>query len=182
MTTINSAHKIQNWRVSEECTQSDHNLILFNLKIHSKNRNSNRTASDSTRKYATKVGNWNMFHQKTQQTGKQWTDLVNSAKTKEQLDKSITEIWYKLKEISKRCFPPFLPKTNYVPWWSPKLNALRKQVNALKRRVKRGKNSDLKRSPKHASRFLKPYTKQNSLEPNYNPGRNFARSALKIHP
>jgi len=115
VTTINFANKIQNWRVSEECTQSDHNLIHFNLMIHSTNRNLNRTASDSTRKYATQVGNWNMFHQKIQQTGKQWTDLVNSATTKEQLDKSITEIWYKLKEISKRCFPPFLPKTNYVP-------------------------------------------------------------------
>jgi len=66
-----------------------------------------------------------MFHLKIQQTGKQWTDLVNSAKTKEQLDKSITEIWYELKEISKRRFPPILPKAKYFPWWSPKLNALR---------------------------------------------------------
>ena len=112
VTTINFAHKIQNWRVSEDCTQSDHNLILFNLMSHSTNRNSKRTASDSTRKYATQVGNWNMFHQKIQQTGKQWIDFVNNTKTKEQLDKSITEIWYKLKEISKRCFPHFYQKLN----------------------------------------------------------------------
>jgi hypothetical protein len=65
VTKINLAHKIQNWRVSEKCTQSDHKLILFNLMIHSTKRNSERTASDSTRKYATQVGNWNMFHQKT---------------------------------------------------------------------------------------------------------------------
>ena len=38
VTTINFAHKIQNWRVSEEYTQSDHKLILFNLMIHSTNR------------------------------------------------------------------------------------------------------------------------------------------------
>jgi len=47
-------------------------------------------------------------------------------------------------EIGKKCFPPFLPKTKYTPWWSPKLNAPRKQVNALKSRAKRYKNSDLK--------------------------------------
>jgi hypothetical protein len=40
--------------------------------------------------------------------------------------------------------PPFLPKAKYTPWWSPNLNALQKQVNALKRRVKRSKNKTLK--------------------------------------
>jgi hypothetical protein len=90
------------------------------------------------------VGNWNRFNQKIQQTGKQWTELVNSTTSKDQLDNLVTEIWDKLKEISKRCFPPFKPKTKFVQWWLPKLNTLRKQVNALKRRVKRRKNSDLK--------------------------------------
>jgi hypothetical protein len=68
--TINFAHKIQNWRVSEECTESDHNLILFNLSIHGTNRNLNLTDSVSTRKYATQLGKWNRFNQKIQQTGK----------------------------------------------------------------------------------------------------------------
>jgi hypothetical protein len=41
VTSIDLAHKIQNWRVSEEYTPSDHNLILFNIitlnhKSHSK--------------------------------------------------------------------------------------------------------------------------------------------------
>jgi hypothetical protein len=55
-------------------------------------------------------------------------DLVNRATTKEQLDKFITVIWSKLGEIIKKCFPPLLPKTKYAPWWSPELNALRKQM------------------------------------------------------
>jgi hypothetical protein len=112
--TINSAHKIRNWRVSEESTQSYHNLILFNLMIHNTNTNLNRIASTSTRKYATQVGNWNLFQQRVQQNSQQWTDLVNRAITKEQLDKSITTIWSELGEISKKCFPPFLPKTKYT--------------------------------------------------------------------
>jgi len=112
--------------------------------IHYTNTNLNRIASTSTSKFATRVGNWNLFQQRVQHNSQQWTDLVNRATTKEQLDKSVTTIWSKLGLISKKCFPPFLPKTKYTPWWSPKLNALRKQVNALKRRVKRCKNADLK--------------------------------------
>jgi len=54
--------------------------------------NLNRITSNSTRKFATQVGNWNLFHLKIQQNKQQWMDLVNSATTKEQLDKTITEI------------------------------------------------------------------------------------------
>jgi len=36
VTTINSALSVQNWEVSEECTQSDYNLTLFDLSIKKK--------------------------------------------------------------------------------------------------------------------------------------------------
>jgi membrane-associated HD superfamily phosphohydrolase len=130
------------------------------------NRNSNLTASASTRKYATQVGNLNRFNQKIQKTGKKWSELINSATSKEQLDKSITEIWDKLKEISKRCFPPFQPKTKFTQWWSPNLNALREQVNALKRRVKRCKNSDLKEIANTCFKALKNRYKAELLSQN----------------
>ena len=52
-TTIRSAQNVHNWRVSEECTHSDHNLILFELNIQQKKNNLNRTDGDYTRKYAT---------------------------------------------------------------------------------------------------------------------------------
>ena len=102
-----------------------HNLILFNPMIHNTNTNLNRIASTSTRRSATQVGNWNLFQQRVQQNSQQWTDLVNRATTNnEQIDKSITIIWGELGEMSKKYFPPFLPKTKYTPWWSPKLNSL----------------------------------------------------------
>jgi hypothetical protein len=40
--TIDLAHKILNWRVSEENTVSDHNLTLFGLKTRSNDMLSNR--------------------------------------------------------------------------------------------------------------------------------------------
>jgi hypothetical protein len=64
--------------------------------------------------------------------------------TKENLDSSITDNWNNLEEAAIVSFPPFLPKTKYVPWWSPNLNSLQKQVNALKRRVQRCKTQTLK--------------------------------------
>jgi hypothetical protein len=85
-----------------------------------------RTTNRPTRKFATHVGNWNQFQQMVSQSGQQWVDLVNNSATKEQLDTAITTIWGDLGEISEKCFPPFSPKTKYVPWCSPKLYTLRK--------------------------------------------------------
>ena len=155
VTMINSAHRIHNWRVSEEWTLSDHELILFYLTTQAANRNLNCSACNSTRKFATQLGNRPLFYHGIQQNGRQWTDLVNGATTKEQLDIFIREIWYNLESISKRCFPPFLPKTKFVPWWSPKLKVLRKQVNALKRRFKRHKNPDFKETTNARFKALK---------------------------
>jgi hypothetical protein len=61
VTSIKSAQKVQNWRVSEQCTQPDHSLILFELSIQRHNKNLNRTAGEYIRKYATQVGKWNLF-------------------------------------------------------------------------------------------------------------------------
>jgi hypothetical protein len=108
---IVTAHRIQNWRVSKESTHSDHSPTLFNLRILSNNTKSNRAVSNTTKKFATQVGNWSRFSLQVQQNNQQWMDFVNSATTKEQLDESITVIWSKLGEISKKCFVSFLPKT-----------------------------------------------------------------------
>jgi len=59
--TIDLAHKILNWRVSEENTLSDHNVILFSSKTRSNDMHSKRTTSHLTGKYATQVENWNIF-------------------------------------------------------------------------------------------------------------------------
>jgi hypothetical protein len=71
VTSIDLAHKIQNWRVSEECTLSDQNLILFNLRTLNHKNHSKRTTDHTTRKCATQVGTWNLFQQKVFQSGQQ---------------------------------------------------------------------------------------------------------------
>ena len=132
------------------------NLILFYVTTHAASRYLNRSACNSSHQ----VGDWPLFYHGIQQNVQQWTDLVKRATAKGQLDIFITDIWDNLEALSKRRFPSFLPKTKIVPWWSPELTALRKQVNALKRRVKRCKNTDLKEISK-ALRPLKTYTEPN---------------------
>jgi len=92
VTTIKSALSVQNWEVSEECTQSDHNFVTFDLRIQRNSNNLKRTAGDFTRKFATQVGNWNLFQIKVKKCSQQWRDWVSSATAKGKLDKSITEI------------------------------------------------------------------------------------------
>jgi hypothetical protein len=91
--SIDLVHKIQNWRLSEENTLSDHNHILCRLRIHRNDIHSNRTTSQSTRKFTTQVGNWKLFQQRVLQHRQQWVDLVNNSAAKEQLDTAITTIW-----------------------------------------------------------------------------------------
>jgi len=139
VSTNELARKIQHWRVSEENKLPDHSPILFSLRTQNHASNLNRTTSNPTRRFATQAGNWKLFQLKVLQHRQQWVNLINNSTTKENLNTAITIIWDNLGKINKTCFAPFLPKTKYVPWWSPKLNALRKQVNALKRRVKNAK-------------------------------------------
>jgi hypothetical protein len=101
--------------------------------------------------------------------------------TKEQLDTAITTIWDDLEDINKTCLPPFLQKTKYVPWWSPKLNALRKQVNALKRRVKRCKNPVLREICSTRFKEFKNRYKAKSSRPSRTPGRNFVQKTSEAH-
>jgi hypothetical protein len=81
--TIDLAHKILNWRVSEENTLSDHKLILFSLKTRSNDMHSNRTTNHLTRKYATQVGNWDLFQQRVLQHRHQWGGTYKQRGNKE---------------------------------------------------------------------------------------------------
>jgi hypothetical protein len=183
MTTAwHSIHKIQNWRVSEENTQSDHNFILFSLRTQNYALHLNRTTSHPTRRFATQVGNWKLFQLKVLQFRQQWEDLISNSTTKKQLDTAITTIWDDLGEINKTCFPPFLPKTKYVPWWSPKLNALRKQVNTLKCRVKRCKNPALREIYSTRYKDLKNHYRAEILTAKQDSWKKFCTDSVKSSP
>jgi hypothetical protein len=106
-----SHNKIQKWRITEECTQSDHNLTEFQFSIQNHKNNLNRVAGDYTRKYATPVVNWNQFQAKVKMWNTQWRDWIQDAKTKEELDKAITEMWNRhWGRQAESAFPPSNPR------------------------------------------------------------------------
>ena len=179
--TIDLAHKVLNWRVSEENTLPDHNIILFSLKTRSNDTLSNRITSHYTRKYATQLGNWNLFQQRVLQQRHQWEDQINNAETKNQPDSAIATIWDNLGNICYKCFPAFLPKTKYVPSWSPKLNTLRKQVNAPKRRVRRCNNPALRDMYNTRFKVSKTNTKLKSQRPSKTLGKNSEWNTSNAH-
>ena len=123
-----------------------------------------------------------MFYHGIQQNVQQWTDLVKRATAKGQLDIFITDIWDNLEALSKRRFPSFLPKTKIVPWWSPELTALRKQVNALKRRVKRCKNTDLKEISKARFKALKNLYRAELIRAKQESWKKFCTESTKHTP
>jgi hypothetical protein len=57
------AHKIQNWKISEENMLSDNTLILYSLSTS----NNTPRFNNQTRKFATEVGNWSLFQQNVKQ-------------------------------------------------------------------------------------------------------------------
>ena len=181
-TTINIAHKIQNWQVSEEETHSDHNLITYNtIPLHS-HSNITRQPNNSTRKFATQVGRWKEFEQKIQQANNKWLDNIKKSTCKDQLDGVITTIWEELNEINSKCFPPFMPTNKYVPWWSPELKILRKQVNAAKRRIRRCKNPTLKVMYKTSFTLLKNNYKAQILKAKLEAWKIFCTESSRTSP
>ena len=83
------AHKILNWRINEEATLSDHNLILFSPKTRNDITQLNRTTGLHTRKYATQASNWYSFKQGVLKHCRNWEDHINKAQTKAELDTAI---------------------------------------------------------------------------------------------
>ena len=118
-----------------------------------------------------------MFQQIVFQHSQQWVDLINNSTTKEQLDTAVTTIWDDLGGISKTCFPPFLPKIK-----SPKLNALRKQVNAVKRRGKRCKNPVLREIYRTRFKELKNRYKAEILTAKQDSWKKFCTDNAKSSP
>ena len=68
---------MQDWRVSEEETHSDHNIMIFNILPSRTNTNLSRQIVDTTRKFATKVGKWNLFKREVNKSMKIGRPLSN---------------------------------------------------------------------------------------------------------
>lgn len=145
--------RIEDWRVDEGVTCSDHNAITFKLTMkESKGISIKRT----TRLYNTRKANWQLFNNKLGQLLTE--NLVNSVgidniTDTNDLDRTVDQITSFMKASCEESIPKKKAETfNSQPWWSDELRLLKKTASTLKRRVR---NAAPIRRPAVVAEYLK---------------------------
>ncbi|CAK1602629.1 unnamed protein product [Parnassius mnemosyne] len=128
---------VDDWTVDEGLTSSDHNGIIFNIRLQkSKGLRVNRT----TRLFNTKKANWPKFHEKLNQllSENQFNKSeIENIETIEQIDIATDKLTISITDTCKQTMPTKKATEELtLPWWSDKLNKMKKEVTTMKRRIK----------------------------------------------
>ncbi|CAK1589381.1 unnamed protein product [Parnassius mnemosyne] len=128
---------VDDWTVDEGLTSSDHNGIIFNIRLQkSKGLRVNRT----TRLFNTKKANWHKFHEKLNQllSENQFNKSeIENIETIEQIDIATDKLTISITDTCKQTMPTKKATEELtLPWWSDKLNKMKKEVTTMKRRIK----------------------------------------------
>ncbi|XP_047028061.1 uncharacterized protein LOC124636164 [Helicoverpa zea] len=128
---------IEDWRVESGITSSDHNGIVFKIKLQkSKGININR----QTRIYNTKKANWSQFREKLAQLEEEYqinSIEINKINNTQSLDQSIQNYINIIIKTSQETIPKI--KNNSlvnIPWWSTELVEMKNEVNTRRRRIR----------------------------------------------
>lgn len=128
---------VDGWKIEEGLTSSDHNGIVFNIRVQ---RQTGTTILTTTRKFNTRKANWTEFRAKLSKFHEiDETKLENIKKIKsaEHLDKTIETITKIIDQTCNETIP--IRKTTQkttVPWWSDKLAEMKRGVATRKRRIR----------------------------------------------
>ena len=121
--------KIFDWKVSSECSFSDHNRIIFKIEITlnmiAPFRNPRRT-------------DWEKFGNLTADIQLPQKEMLDS---KKELDESVSLLTSTLKSAyESSCKVSHSSKKFHQPWWSPELKRLRRKYRKLLNRAKKRKD------------------------------------------
>ncbi|CAH2228376.1 jg2573, partial [Pararge aegeria aegeria] len=128
---------VTEWKVDEGVTSSDHNAILFKIKLKKPEK---PRQVKTTRLYNTKKAKWNSFKQELRKS------LENNNITKQEIEKIaseteletlVTKFTNSITEACKLTIPLIKRKTKInLPWWTPELENLKKVMMTKKRRIR----------------------------------------------
>jgi ribonuclease HI len=128
---------VDDWRVEENLTSSDHNGILFEIKLR---KSHGIIVKRTTRIFNTKKANWGQFHVKLTQfmQDRQLTlQTLETIQNSDEIDKTVNAY---TEAITKTCQETIPSKKNTetitIPWWSEDLAEIKKQVATKKRRIR----------------------------------------------
>lgn len=135
--STNILDKVADWKVVEDLSSSDHNGIVFKiLQKKSKGLKVERT----TRIFNTKKANWSDFHTKLTQLSQEHKitrEEIEKICKVEQLDQLVNNYTETIIKACKASMPikKQIEKLT-LPWWSERLEKLKKAVATKKRRIR----------------------------------------------
>ncbi|KAJ2940789.1 hypothetical protein O0L34_g14906 [Tuta absoluta] len=130
-------HAIDNWKIEEGMTSSDHNAITFSLVL---GEPGSRRPSKTTRKYNTRKANWSDFTT-TLQTNLQEKridqGLVEKITSKEELEAVVGEYIHSIEVACENSIPKVKKKKKInFPWLTEELCQQKQEVATKKRRIR----------------------------------------------
>jgi len=133
---------VQDWNVSNMCTTSDHNLILYNyFRSLSKRRILYRQQNFNIKK-----ANWDKFEELVE------TSLNDEVLFKLSTLKCENEVQLfntTLEDVCSRSIPRKKNGLRTVPWWNSEITALRKETKTAKRQFMRARTLNITDSIQH---------------------------------
>lgn len=136
LTNYNLMTEIDDWSVSDECNTSDHNLILFKIKIKEGIKNKNKNNWLKMGSYNIKKANWERFEAEI----KVKFDKNNKNRLKNEPPNIAVKIFNRLLEqCCRAAIPEKKTSIKSVPWWNTELNEQRKKVKNNKKQLLRAR-------------------------------------------
>jgi len=138
----NISHQTTDWRVLEDQTSSDHNLITFSItKNH--NRRPPQSPAQNTARFCTKILNPTSLNHALTHSMNQLQALPLETPTEIEAFSEILE--HKIFEICNRQIPRKKQPTSKVKWWTPELTTYKRRTYRARRRMQTA-NNDLERT------------------------------------
>lgn len=127
---------VHHWRVDMKLTSSDHNAIVFTIKLEKPTKN---RYIGTTRTYNTKKANWSEFRQQLEISLREREITGNKLEEINNIEKLESTVANYISCIEKACNNT-IPKINRnpkynLPWWSEELEALKREMLTKKRRI-----------------------------------------------
>ncbi|GBP95347.1 hypothetical protein EVAR_85931_1 [Eumeta japonica] len=120
--------RVENWRVDRTATTSDHNAIVFNLRLSGPIK---PMEPITTRRYNTNKADWTEFCLQLRNTLQKYgiAEKVERTKRPEDLEANSREYIAAIQEVCEEIFPKIgQRKTKANPWWTAELSALKRRL------------------------------------------------------
>lgn len=127
---------VDNWRVEKGITSSDHNAIVFTIRMRTPTE---ARKSNSTRIYNTKKANWSEFRtEMAKNLNESGIDIeyIKHICSINTLEEATNKYIDSIKKACEKAIPIIKRKSKInLPWWSEELTKLKKEMVTKKRRI-----------------------------------------------